>query len=185
MGCSFSNIFLSLPGCTGTPQKLTRGEFSQQVLEPLTIKLAPEFIELAKANYTAYFLEQERQIREKAPQEGDKNLLRLFGLGLFGPGGGWGADKLIDLGDRKSEEEAKNRKTNYEEQLLWLDSREILLKNELLELYQKRVKETDTGYSVCISGKEQMYGIREGRFIRLADGDGPCPTTKAKSLERF
>ncbi|MCA9468526.1 MAG: hypothetical protein KC643_24225, partial [Nitrospira sp.] len=68
---------------------------------------------------------------------------------------------------------------------LWLDTREAHLKVELLEIFQERTKEILLGYSVCISGKEQMYGVQGGRFIRLADGNSPCPKTKVKSLERI
>ena len=140
---------------------------------------------MAKAEYTAHYLEKERQLRETAPSKGGDFLIRGLGAYLGGPAGFAGADALLNLADQKAEEETKKRKADYEEHLLWLDTREIHLKNELLELYQKRVKETVIGYSVCVSGKEQMYGIREGRLVRLADGDVPCPTTKAKSLERF
>lgn len=61
-------------------------------------------------------------------------------------------------------------RADYADHLLWLGTCQIALKMELPEIFVARTREADSGYSVCISGKEQLYDIRNGRFIRLAHG---------------
>lgn len=180
-GCLIT--FSGFAGCASAPTKPSIEEFTQQVLFPLANQKSDEVIELAKANLTETYLEQERQIREKAPKPASDLLLRGFGF-VFGGVGSLGAEAVINMDNQRRKEEANNRKAEYEEHLLWLDTRKIPTRNEILQIFKERTTETDFGFSVCVSGKEFLYEIRDGRFIKVGEGDSSCPSTEVQSIKR-
>ena len=109
----YFNIFHFITRLYKHAQKLSEGEFTEQVLEPLTKKMAPEIIELAKAEFTAQYLEQERQFKEQVPSKGGDLLIRGLGAYLGGPAGFAGADSLLKMADQNAEKEAQKRKVPF------------------------------------------------------------------------
>jgi hypothetical protein len=137
------------------------GDFTDQVLEPLAVRLADEKIIQDRADSIARFT-------PKASERGVQDL--LTGIPYVG--------KLLEYGE-------STRKAELEEELAWLETRRIPLKREILDLFVSRTVPTNAGFSVCVEGRQRQYKLTEGgRFTRLADGSERCDTTELKTLKR-
>jgi hypothetical protein len=56
------------------------------------------------------------------------------------------------------------------------------LKKELLGVFELRTKKTADGYSVCVEGIGRRYSVKGDRFVREANGEGPCETALIYTL---
>jgi hypothetical protein len=63
-----------------------------------------------------------------------------------------------------------------EQQLAALESRRMPLQRALLQSYRERTRLSRGLYRVCIEGAERRYEPSGDRFLRLDNGEGPCPT---------
>jgi hypothetical protein len=151
-----SVLGLFLVSCATAPSvsqspTLPFGEFIDQVLDPLAGTIADERIQHAQAELNAGQL--------------SPSLLSLLGLTLGSQGSG--------LGDGF----ARLQNSSIEQVSAYLDAQRHPLKKEVLALFTKRAKSIGDQYSVCVEGAERGYGVMDGKFLRLADGPGPCDTT--------
>lgn len=149
---------ISLPfvfACTlsSPPSILPIGEFIDQVLNPLSDTLASDYLDKAKADL--------RHTRTPDPLSGSV-------LGLLDAASGG----LASTANR----------ADIERSLMYLESRRLPLKRELLDLFTQRTREAEGIYAVCVEGKERRYDGRGTRFLRLVDGPGPCDMTPLQSL---
>jgi len=134
------------------------GEFVEQVLDPLSGKIADERIQHAQAELKAGQL--------------SPGLLSFLGL-AFGPGGAVAGNSLATLGNASLDQKSAQ-----------LETRKLPLKNEILTLLTKRTQVKGENYAVCVEQVERLYGVQDGRFVRLADGPGPCETTRLETLAK-
>jgi|CXWL01.1.fsa_nt_gi hypothetical protein len=159
----FSIFALFCASCATAPilptaPTLPFGEFVDQVLDPLSGKIADEHIQQAQADLKAGQL--------------SPVLLTLLGS-AFGPGGTVAGAGLANL-----------QTATIDQKSAQLDTRRLPLKKELLALFTSRAKAESDHYSVCVEGAERRYGVQSGKFVRLADGQGPCEVTALKTLAK-
>jgi hypothetical protein len=78
-----------------------------------------------------------------------------------------------------------SQKAQLEEDLVWLETRRIPLKRELLNLFVSGTTYEDETFTVCIDRVQRRYhALDPNRFTRLVDGTGPCDATELKSLTK-
>jgi hypothetical protein len=154
-----SILGLLLTSCTtiSSAPALPFGEFVDQILDPLAGKHADELI-------------QHEQAKLKAGQVSPA--LASFLGSLIHPVAG----TMIGGGI------AAFNNSSIEQKSAQLDTLRYPLKKEILALLVRRAKIEGDQYSVCLDGAERRYGVQSGKFIRLADGLGPCETTQLKTL---
>jgi len=133
------------------------GEFYDHVLDPLATKLANEHIDQSHAELTSGYL--------------SPTLLTLLGSVVYGPVGGTVGGGLATVGN-----------ASIDKQMAQVESNRIPLKRAFLDLLSTRTTVKGTAYAVCVQGAERLYGVQDGRFVRLTDGPGPCAITPLSSL---
>jgi hypothetical protein len=154
-------LFGAFWGCSYVVPHASIGDFSDQVLEPAAARLADEKI-------------LEIQALMKAEQAPTVPLQTLASLLQELP---W-VGRLMNVG-------AASQKARLEQDLLWLETRRVPLRRELLTLFESRVEQSQDTFSFCISGVQRRYQATEGgRFSRLPDGSVPCETTALHTLQR-
>ena len=138
---------LFLVSCASTLPRpsLPVGEFYDQVLAPLAEKIA-----------------NERVNHELAGMQPSGSSLGTIGSFVNAPVAILGAG--LDFW----------RQANTQDKRTALEARRLPLKKELLALFESRTNETADGYSVCVEGIERRYSVKRERFVREANGSGPC-----------
>jgi len=140
-----------------TGPALPVGEFYDHVLEPLAVKAAAERIDQAKAHVTAGKFSPE--------------LAAILGT-FLAPGTGSAVGAGV----------ASLANSSLDKKVALIETRRLPLQRELLELYIGRTKAVGSDYRVCVDGAERVYTVQDGRFVRLANGPGPCEVTNLQSL---
>ena len=160
-GTGLAVLFWLVLGCVHVMPHASLGDFSDQVLEPAAARLADEKILEIQALMKA----------EQAPTVPVQTLASLLQeLPWVG--------RLMNVG-------AASQKARLEQDLLWLETRRVPLRRELLSLFESRAEHSEGTFSFCISGIQRRYqAIEGGRFTRLPDGPVRCETTPLHTLER-
>jgi hypothetical protein len=148
--------------CATTPTPplapdLPFGEFIDHVLDPLATTHAAELL-------------QHEQTKLKAGQISPA--LASFIGSLLYPGAGTVVGSGLAAFNNSSNEQKSSQ----------LDTLQYPLKKEVLSILTKRTKAEGNQYSVCLDGAERRYGVQDRKFVRLADGLGPCEVTILKTL---
>lgn len=143
---------LVLAGCASASPIPPVGVFSDQVLDPLSTKLANERIDAA--------------LGQVQSPTGLSAVLAFLGPkgALLGGGLDWW-----------SQASAQERRAEIE-------ARRLPLKKEILGLLESRVRPTSDGYAVCVEGTERRYSLAAGAFQREANGPGPCETVEVRTF---
>lgn len=137
------------------------GDFTDNVLEPLALRVADEKIMEAS---TALKFEH----TPKAPIQALAGLL----------------DEVPWIGKLLSVRNVSQR-ARLEEDLAWLETRRLPLKRELLTLFVSRTTAERETFTVCVDAVQRRYqALDVNRFTRLSDGPGPCDLTNLSSLQR-
>lgn len=137
------------------------GDFTDQILEPLALRVADEKI-----------IEAGAELRlAHTPKASTQTMAGLLNeLPWIG--------KLLNFS-------SVSQRARLDEQLAWLETRRMPLKRELLDLFVSRTTRDDDIFSFCINGHERRYqAINAGRFTRLPDGSGPCDIIPLYSLKQ-
>ena len=146
---------------TQTMPRASLGDFTDHVLEPLALRVADEKISEAGAE-----LKLERT--PKAAMQTVASL--LYEVPWIG--------RLLNFRN-------VSQKAQLEEDLVWLETRRIPLKRELLNLFVSGTTYEDETFTVCIDRVQRRYhALDPNRFTRLVDGTGPCDATELKSLTK-
>lgn len=152
LGCSLS-------ACVVVPVSpaLPIGEFYDQVLDPLADKGAAERLDQAKTAIAS---------KKISPA------MASFIGSLFAPGTG----TVIGSGL------AAFQNASIDDQLAAIEARRLPLKHELLKVWSGRTRIVNEEYRVCVNGAERVYTVKDRRFVREADGPGPCELTPVTAL---
>lgn len=76
-----------------------------------------------------------------------------------------------------------SQKARLDEELVWLETRRIPLKRELLELFVSRTTQEEDTFIFCVDNVQRRYqSLDTNRFSRLPDGPGPCEPAQLYSL---
>jgi hypothetical protein len=158
--CCLILIINTSLSCAPIAPRASLGDFTDEVLEPLALRVADEKISEVSA---------ERKFA-RTPKATIQTLAMLLqDIPWIG--------KLVTF-------DTVSRKAQLEEDLAWLDTRRIPLKRELLNLFVLRTKQDGEVFSFCISGVQRRYqAIEAARFTRLADGLDSCEQTQLMSLK--
>jgi hypothetical protein len=146
-------LFLVSCASTSPRPSLPVGEFYDQVLDPLAGKIADERIDHELAG-----------MQQNGSSLGTIGSLINAPIAILGAG--------LDFW----------RQASTQEKRAALESRRLPLKKELLALFESRTKETADGYSVCVEGIERRYSVKGERFVREANGSGPCESALIYTL---
>ena len=141
------------------------GEFADQVLQPAATQLANEEITQLKYQIAYQYAKNERLILEKGKGDLDILFYRMFDFPASGSG-----LVLEGLGKDTQEKNGRVREARHKEFLAWLDTRRIPLKDEIVDLWVKKVLVKDRSYFVCIDSEWRQYIFHSGRFYRLVNG---------------
>ena len=148
--------------CVCTSPTPIKGDFIDQVLEPLSMRLAEEKYAqtLADVNHRC----AADASKETLPLGADKALKVLPWLG-----------DIVKAGEEKLEREKQKH-------LAWLETRRIPLKQEILNTLVTQTDQTGSDFTVCVDGQKRHYtGLKDGRFTRLED-EGSCAVLEPGSL---
>lgn len=146
-------LFLASCASTLSRPSLPVGEFYDQVLDPLAEKIANE-----RVNHEL------STMQSSAASLGTIGSLVNLPIAILGAG----LDFL--------------RQSSAQDKRAALEARRLPLKKELLSLFESRTKETADGYSVCVEGIERRYSVKHERFVREANGSGPCESAVIYTL---
>lgn len=161
MGCVFL-LCGTLVSCAHAPlPRASMGDFTDQVLEPIALRVADEKITEASAELKS------AHTPKAATQTMASLLTELPWIG-----------KLLSY-------RTVSQRAQLDEDLVWLETRRLPLKRELLELFVLRTTQDGETFSFCVNGVERRYRVIEAsRFTRLPDGPGPCDFTPLQSLKK-
>jgi hypothetical protein len=151
-------------------------EFAKQILQPAATLLANEEITQLKYQIAYQYAKNERMMLEKGKGDPDTSFYRMFDFPASGPG-------LVPdgLGKDSQENAGRVREARHKEFIAWLDTRRIPLKEEILDLWVKKVIVKDRSYIACVDSKWRQYIFESGRFYRL----DVAPTAIAESCDRL
>ena len=151
----------ALMSCAHAAPRASVGDFTDQILEPLALRIADEKISEAGAELKS----------ARTPKASTQTLATVLNeLPWIG--------KLLNVS-------TASRKAQLDEDLAWLETRRMPLKRELLDLFVGRTVQDQETFSFCVNGVERRYqAIEPGRFTRLPDGPGPCEITSLSSLKK-
>ena len=147
--------------CAHQTRQASIGDFTDQVLEPLAARIADEKIiertALARAAQTPAATQQTiAAVLQELPWIGE----------MF---------TVVNT----------TRQAYLEQDLVWLETRRIPLRHELLSIFRSRTQQDGNTFAFCVNGVERRYeAIEQGRFSRLDDGPSPCETTPLQRLKR-
>lgn len=151
----------ALVSCAHAGPRASIGDFTDQILEPLALRVADEKILEAGAEMKS----------AQTPKASVQTMTSLL------TGVPW-VGSLLNLG-------TASRKAHLEEDLAWLETRRIPLKRELLDLFIVRTSREGETFIFCVNGVQRRYqSIDTNRFTRLPDGPGPCESTRLQSLNK-
>jgi hypothetical protein len=137
------------------------GDFTDHVLEPLALRVADEKITEASAALKL----------ERTPKATFQTVASLLDDVPW-------VGKLLNFTN-------VSRKAQLEEDLVWLETRRIPLKRELLTLFVSGTTHTDDIFVICVDGVQRRYQALDiNRFTRLVDGPGPCELRPLLSLKK-
>lgn len=157
-GCAHTNPVPSCE-CVCTTPTPTKGDFIDQVLEPLSMRLAEEKYAQTRADAN----------HRCAVQASEGGLAMDAAKALPG---------LRDIA-RVGEEKLERAK---QEHLAWLETRRIPLKQGILNTLVTQTEQTDSDFTVCVDGRKRHYtGLKNGRFTRL-DDEGSCAVPELGNL---
>ena len=152
-------IILVVAGCVATTPTPTKGDFIDQVLESLSVRLADE-------KYAQTVADVNHRCAVEASNEAAQILKSIPGL-----------KGIMKMGDEKLEREKQVH-------LSWLETRRIPLKQEILNTLETQTEQTGSDFTVCADGQKLHYtGLKNGRFTRLED-EGSCAVLEPGSLTR-
>ena len=150
-------FILVLAGCVSTAPTPTKGDFIDQVLEPLSMRLADE-------KYAQTVADVNHRCAVEASNEAAQFLKAIPGL-----------KGIMKMGDEKLE-------LAKQAHLAWLETRRSPLKQEIQNTLVTQTEQTGSDFTVCVDGLERHYtGLNNGRFTRLAD-EGSCAVLEPESL---
>lgn len=151
----------TLASCAHALPRASIGDFTDQILEPLALRVADEKISVVSADMKS----------ARTPKASTQTMASLLTeLPWVG--------RLLSFG-------TVSRKAHLDEDLVWLETRRIPLKRELLELFVLRTTQEGETFTLCADGVQRRYqAIDPSRFTRLPDGPGPCESTPLRSLKK-
>lgn len=172
-----------LTACAHTPPAPSLGDFTDVILTPLAVQHADESIIEIKAKLGQMYQARLRQLTGAQLTPTEELVLKGLSSVLFGPGGAVGSSVLFGVLRSNGQRAMADTEAEYQDWLIWLDTRRAPLKADLLALYIKRTKPTGTGFSVCIDGQERRYEqVDIRRYSRVEDGPGPCERIRLGTL---
>ncbi len=151
----------ALMSCAHATPPASIGDFTDQILDPLALRIADEKISETGAELKAV----------RTPKSSTQTLASVLNeLPWIG--------KLLNVS-------TATRKAQLDQDLAWLETRRMPLKRELLDLFVSRTIQEEEIFSFCVNGVERRYqALETGRFTRLPDGPGPCDITPLASLKK-
>ncbi len=137
------------------------GDFTDHVLEPIALRVADEKISEASAGLKS-------EHTPKATMQTVASL--LYDVPWVG--------KLLNFRN-------VTQKAHLEQDLVWLETRRIPLKRELLDLFVSQTTFEEQTFTFCVDGVQRRYqALDTNRFTRLPDGPGPCEPMQLRSLHK-
>ena len=135
------------------------GDFTDHVLEPLALRFADEKISEAMAD----------QKLARTPKSSTQTLAGVLAeLPWVG--------KLMNV-------TTISQKARLDQELVWLETRRIPLKRELLESFVSGTTQEEDTFTFCVDSVQRRYqSLDINRFSRLPDGPGPCQSEQLYSL---
>jgi hypothetical protein len=151
----------AMVSCAHAMPRASMGDFTDQILEPLALRVADEKIIEAGAAFKA----------ARTPKASTQTMATLLtDIPWIG--------KLLSFS-------SVSRKAQLDEELIWLETRRMPLKRELLDLLVFRTTQDDDTFMFCLDNVQRRYQAMEtGRFTRLPDGPGPCEFNPLLSLTK-
>lgn len=146
---------------THTIPRASIGDFTDHVLEPLALRVADEKISEASAALKL----------EHTPEATMQTVASLlYEIPYIG--------KLLNFRN-------VTEKAQLDRKLIWLETRRIPLKRELLDLFVSGTTYDEQTFTFCLDGVQRRYqALDTNRFTRLPDGPGPCGSMQVRSLNK-
>jgi hypothetical protein len=159
--CSILLFCGALVSCAHAVPRASIGDFTDQILEPLALRVADEKVSEAGAEIKS----------ARTPKASIQTLASVLNeLPWIG--------RLLNVS-------TASRKAALDQDLAWLETRRMPLKRELLDLFVRRTIQEEDTFAFCVNGVERRYqAIETNRFTRLPDGSGPCEITSLSSLRK-